>query len=85
MFSERFTVMLSADESRRVRRLAARDGRSTSAVVRDAIDAYLDDESTVRRDAIARLLGMNAPVDDWEVMKAQIEASRYPELPGWNP
>lgn len=77
--------MLSVEQSQRVKWLATRHGESVSSVIRDAIDAYLDDESTTRRNAVNRMLSMNAPVDDWEVMKAQIVESRYPELPGWKP
>jgi hypothetical protein len=28
---------------------------------------------------------MNLPVDDWEVMKEEIERSRYSDLEGWTP
>jgi hypothetical protein len=45
----------------------------------------MEQAERVRRDAVNRLFAMNAPVADWEVMKAEIEGSRYPELPGWKP
>lgn len=85
MLTERVTVMLSVEQSGRVRGFAARQVTSVSSVIRDAIDTYLDDESVIRREAADRLLSMNAPIDDWDVMKAQIVESRFPELPGWKP
>ncbi len=85
MLSEHVTVMLSTDQAKRVRRLAAVQGVSVSAAIRRAIDDYLDDDFAVRRDALDAMFAMGAPVDDWEVMKAEIEAGRYPGIPGWNP
>jgi predicted transcriptional regulator len=38
MLSEHVTVMLSADQAKRVRRLAAGQGVSVSAVIRRAVD-----------------------------------------------
>ena len=58
------------------------------AVIRDAVDAYTGETVTLERicwAAVERLLAMNAPVDDWEVMKRQIEETRYPPLEGWRP
>ena len=77
--------MLSITQRRHVKRLADKRGVSVSAVIRDAVDAYLDNESAIRREAAERLLAMNAPVDDWDVMKAQIVEGRYGELRGWKP
>ena len=34
-----------------------------------------------RRAAIDHMMTLNAPVDDWEVMKAQIDEAAYPPLP----
>ena len=49
------------------------------------IDGDLDDDFAKRRDALDAMFAMDAPVDDWEIMKAEIEAGRYPETPAWNP
>ena len=85
MLSEHVTVALSTEQAKRVRRKAAVQGESVSAVIRRAIDSYLDDDFAVRRDALDAMFAMDAPVDDWEIMKAEIEAGRYPEIPGWKP
>ena len=71
MYSERTQVLLSPEQVERLKRLARRDGRSVGAVIRDAVDAYTLGTAD-RHAAIERLLSMEAPVDDWEVMKAEI-------------
>ncbi len=76
MFSERTQVLLSPQQVEKLKRIAAHDGRSVGAVIRDAVDSYLDPGIDSRRRAVARMLKMNAPVDDWEVMKAQIAKSQ---------
>jgi hypothetical protein len=72
MFTERTQVLLSREQLARLKRQARREGRSVGAVIRDAVDAYTATPDDRRRAAIGRLLRLEAPVDDWEVMKAQI-------------
>ena len=79
MLSEHVTVVLSIEQAKRVRRVAADRGESVSAVIREAVDEYLEDEFAIKREAARAILAMNAPVDDWEVMKAE---SRGKPLPG---
>jgi hypothetical protein len=76
MFSERTQVLLSPAQLAKVKRIAARDGRSVGAVIRHAVDSYVDPDGDARRRAVEAILAMNAPVDDWEVMKAQILKSQ---------
>ena len=76
MFSERTQVLLSPEQLARLKRIAARDGRSVGSVIRDAVDSFVEAEPDRRQRAAQRLLSMNAPVDDWEVMKAQILKSQ---------
>ena len=42
------------------------------AVIRDAVDAYTVAAADGRRDAIQRLMSLDAPVDDWSAMKDEI-------------
>ena len=72
MFSERTQVLLAPEQLARLKRIAERDGRSVGSVIREAVDSFVDAEPDRRQRALARLLAMDAPVDDWEVMKAQI-------------
>jgi len=75
MYSERTQVLLSPEQLGRVKRLARQQRRSVGAVIREAVDAYTGATTDERRAAIERLLALQAaPVDDWEVMKAQILA-----------
>lgn len=76
MFSERTQVLLSPRQVEKLKRIAARDGRSVGAVIRDAIDSYVDPGVDARRQAAQSLLSMTAPVDDWDVMKAEILRSQ---------
>lgn len=76
MFSERTQVLLSPEQAARLKRIAVREGRSVGAVIRDAVDSYVDPGSDSRHEAIQALMKMSAPVDDWEVMKAQILRSQ---------
>ncbi len=76
MLSERTQVLLSPVQVARLKRIALREGRSVGAVIRDAVDSYVDPGGDSRHEAIKTLLAMNAPVDDWEVMKDQILRSQ---------
>ena len=51
------------------------DARSAS-VIREAVDSFVEAEPDRRQRALKRSFAMNAPVDDWEVMKAQILKSQ---------
>lgn len=72
MFTERTQVLLSVEQRRRLERRAAEEHRSVGSVIRDAVEAYTRTSGRARRDAAARLLATDAPVDDWAAMKAEI-------------
>jgi predicted DNA-binding protein len=76
MFSERTQVLLSPEQLARLKRIAEREGKSVGAVIREAVDGFIFAEPDVRQRAVQEMLAMNAPVDDWEVMKDQIERSQ---------
>lgn len=76
MFSERTQVLLSPEQVARLKRIAVREGRSVGAVIRDAVDSYVDPGDDARRRAAQSIIAMNLPVDDWDVMKAQILGSQ---------
>ncbi len=73
MHSERTQVLLSPEQRSRLERIAVREGRSLGAVIRDAVDAYTLPRARPRHEALRSLFSQNAPVADWEVMKAEIE------------
>jgi hypothetical protein len=72
MYSERTQVLLSPEQLARLKRIAARDGRSVGSVIRDAVDAFVGSEPGSRGRALGSILGMGAPIDDWAVMKEEI-------------
>lgn len=76
MFSERTQVLLSPAQVEKLKRIAARDGRSVGAVIREAIETYTDPGIDSRRRAVQEMLTMGAPVDDWEMMKDEILKSQ---------
>ena len=76
MFSERTQVLLSPGQVEKLKRIAARQGSSVGAVIRDAIDGYVDPGADSRQRAVDSMVAMNVPVDDWEVMKAEILRSQ---------
>lgn len=76
MFSERTQVLLSPEQLARLKRIASRDGRSVGSVIREAVDSFVEAEPDSHERALKSILSMNAPVDDWEVMKAQIMRSQ---------
>jgi hypothetical protein len=79
MYSERTQVLLSTDQLAHLKRIAAREGRSVGSVIRDAVDAFVRSEPDSRSAAARAIVGMQAPVDDWPVMKAQILRSQLGE------
>ena len=85
MSTEAIWIEFTFQQAARLRAIAGRQGRTIDAVVRDAVD-LIDDSSDARRHRAAQaIVSMEAPVADWDVMKGQIEESRYPELDGWRP
>ena len=76
MYSERTQVLLSPEQVARLKRIASREGRSVGSVIREAVDSFVETEPDRRQRAYERLISLNAPVDDWEVMKAQILKSQ---------
>jgi predicted DNA-binding protein len=79
MFSERTQVLLSPEQLARLKRIAERDGRSVGSVIREAVDSFVDRGPDSRQAAARAINSMNAPVADWEVMKAQILHSQLGE------
>ncbi len=76
MFTERTQVLLSPEQVARLKRIATREGRSVGSVIREAVDSFVDPGLDARQRALQSLMSLEAPVDDWEVMKAQILRSQ---------
>jgi len=77
--SERTQVLLTPELRGRVERLAARNGMSVGAVIREAIEAYTAAPgSRTRAEALQALVQLEAPVADWDTMKAEIQSGAQP-------
>ncbi len=72
MFTERTQVLLSPEQRRRLERRAVEERRSVGSLIRDAVDAYTGSSGRTRQEAAESLLSIDAPVTDWEEMKAEI-------------
>ena len=72
MHSERTQVLLTPEQRALLERIASRERLSLGAVIREAIDAYTLPRARPRDEALRALFAMNAPVADWEHMKAEI-------------
>jgi hypothetical protein len=64
MFSERMQVLLTPQQRARRERLAAREGRSIGALVRDAVDAYTAPRGKPPGAAAEALFAPDAPDED---------------------
>lgn len=65
-------MLLTPEQRQRLQRRAAQERRSVGAVIRDAVDAYTGSTGRTRREAADSLLGIGAPVGDWQEMKSEI-------------
>ena len=72
MYTERTQVLLTPAQRRRLERLAAQQRRSVGAVIREAVEAYVGTSTRTRQEAADSLLDTDAPVADWDQMKAEI-------------
>jgi hypothetical protein len=72
MLTERTQVLLTPEQRKRLELRAADEHRSVGAVIREAVDAYVGASPRSRAEAAAHLLETEAPVADWEEMKAEI-------------
>jgi hypothetical protein len=81
MFDQRMQVLISRPQRERLERIAERDQKSIGAVIRDAIDAYTLRQARSPNDALASLFALEAPVADWEQMKAEILAGMLQQEP----
>lgn len=72
MLSERTQVLLTPAQRRRLERLAEERHLSMGALIREAIDAYTVPASRSKSEAADLLYSLEAPVGDWDEMKAEI-------------
>jgi metal-responsive CopG/Arc/MetJ family transcriptional regulator len=76
-------VQLTEALLQRLDERAARDGRSRSALIRDAIEAYLHDEEKARIDREIIEGYQRMPTTDWEMEIAEASAKQAVEEEPW--
>ncbi len=74
--TERFQVRLAPQTLELLRQEAQRRRVSVAQVVREAVDLLLQQDREARIQAAEALFRVNAPVADWEEMKAEIDDAR---------
>ena len=72
--SHRVQALLDDEQFRELEAVAKAEGKTISELVRHAVDVtYLEDFRQRRRlEAVERMAALDAPVCDWEQMKAEI-------------
>lgn len=79
--SDRLEIRLPPPTMARLRQEAHRRGISIGALVREALDRLLETERVARLEAAEALFRVGAPVDDWLVMKREIDDARRESRP----
>jgi len=75
--SRKAQVVLTDRQYDLVKREARDTGKSISCILREGLEESLRELEQRRKDeALERLTSLNAPVDDWPVMKEEILRSR---------
>lgn len=75
--TERTQVLLTPAQRAKAERIAQAEGISIGAVLRAALDAYGHDDPADRERAVEELVSMNAPVDEWHVLKSALLETRF--------
>jgi len=76
MKTRKAQILMEPDEYKRLERIAKRERKSVSELIRDAVrDRYLgrDEERSKAADAIG---AMSLDLDDWEKLKRELEDER---------
>ena len=73
-YTRRVQAVLSEEQYEELTRIAQERDQPLSVLIREAVEAaYLADRGTPqRRDALKRMISLDAPVADWEQMEDEI-------------
>ena len=74
--TERLEIRLNPDTMRLLREEARQNNVSVAQVVRQAIESFLNEDRQSQLQAAWALFQVEAPVDDWDRMKREIEEAR---------
>lgn len=73
--TRRVQTVMTEEEYQLLRQIARQRRKTVSALIREAVvtECLEKERDKRRREALDRLLGLDAPVGDWEGMEAEIE------------
>ena len=74
-YTERVQTVLTKTQYEYLRKLADEEHKPLSVLIREAVEEiyFVQIEKDKRRQALANLLALEAPVADWPQMEAEIE------------
>lgn len=74
VYNKRVQAVLTEEQFALLNELAAESGKTISMLIREAVEkVYLEEAVQERRaDALQKLLSLEAPVADWEIMEDEI-------------
>ncbi len=74
LYNQRVQTVLTEEQHRRLTLIAAQSGKPLSVLIREAVEMtyFAPQDAAARLEALWELLGLNAPVADWEEMEADI-------------
>ena len=77
--SKRVQILLPPETYQILQRLAAKEKQSVSALVRLAVEEQFIKKVRLatKAEALTRLTAMDLPVDNWDVLEAEITDGRY--------
>lgn len=80
-YTERVQTVLTKEQYKRLMALAEKEEKPLSVLIREAVEEryFVPVERQKRQQALASLLALDAPVEDWEQMEAEIERGAIDE------
>lgn len=81
IYTERVQTVLTKEQYEELMALAEQEQKPLSVMIREAVEEryFVPVEQQKRRQALANLLALDAPVADWSQMEAEIEQGALDE------
>ncbi|MCA9949068.1 MAG: hypothetical protein KDE48_05445 [Anaerolineales bacterium] len=75
VYTERVQAVLTKEQYKRMMEIAKQENKALSVLIREAVEEryFVPLEQQRRRQALANLLALDAPVADWSQMETEIE------------
>ena len=81
IYTERVQTVLTKEQYERLMEIAEQEQKPLSVLIREAVEEryFVKIDRQKRREALANLLALDAPVADWSQMEAEIEQGAMDE------